>query len=103
MINKAILLGRIVKIENNVTKDGVDIFTITLETTRNHVTQDGKDRQETIWHIVNFFDQMARMAKFLSSVEDIAFIEGEILNRKVNGKMVNSIKGNVIHVVKKDK
>jgi single-stranded DNA-binding protein len=103
MINKAILLGKIVEREYRLTKDKIPILSITLETRKKYSNHEGEEKEETTWHMVNFFDQVAIAGNHISSKEDIAYIEGEIINRKVNGKMVNSIKGNLIQIVKKDK
>lgn len=104
MINKAILLGSIVNKESRFTKDGKSLCTITVETHKRYMDQNGKDCDESTWHIVNFFDRLGDAVKKNADVNDIIYVEGEMMHKKIddNGinRIVHSIKGNHMYIVK---
>lgn len=95
MTNKAILEGKIVKKQYRLTKEGCPLCTITLETRKNYINSEGKECNESIWHMVNFFDQLGLFSNESLHIGETAYIEGEIINKKVKGIIVTSIKGNL--------
>lgn len=103
MINKAILLGRVGTKENKITKLGGQVCMISLATSRKYSDSTGKKKELTTWHNINFFNHLAEVANKFAHVGDLIYIEGEIMNKKVdeNGKsrIIHSITASHVRVL----
>lgn len=82
MINTAVLLGRVGKIETTTLKNGAQRTTISLVTTNRFFTAEGKvDR--TTWHNVNCYSKISDYVSKSIKANDLVYVQGEILNIKV--------------------
>lgn len=103
MINKAILLGRIGTKEHKEIKTGGFICMLSIATNRKYLDSLGKKREMTTWHNVNFFNNLAEVANKFAHVGDLIYIEGEMINKKLdeNGitRMIHSITGSQLKVL----
>lgn len=82
MINKAILVGRIGKMENKAIRNGGELTTLSLATTRKWKDSSGDKQEATTWHRVNCFGNLASVSSKYAKVGDLIYIEGEIQNSK---------------------
>ncbi len=92
MINRATLLGRI-------GKKGGHVCTLSVATSRKYIDSSGQNQEQTTWHNVNFFNKLAEIANKYTHVGDLIYIEGEIVNKKVDdgaggSKFIYSVTGN---------
>jgi single stranded DNA-binding protein len=103
MINKAILLGRIGTKEHKPTKIGGHVCMLSIATNRKYLDSSGVKKDYTIWHNVNFFNHLAEIANKYAHVGDLVYLEGEIINKKIeeNGtsRMIHSITGSTLKVL----
>lgn len=84
MVGKAHIIGNIGKIESKKTKTGGDMVVASVATNKNYTDSNGERRQETTWHIVNFFGAIANNVAKFCTVGDQIYVEGEIKNREIN-------------------
>lgn len=83
MINRANLLGRVGKIAVKPIKNGGEITTISLATTKKYNDSSGTRQEQTTWHMINCFSKLSEIASKYVSVGDLIYVEGEIQNKKV--------------------
>ena len=83
MINTAILLGRVGKKETKQLKDGKQLTLLSIATTKYIRDAQGGGKEETTWHNCNCFAKISDYADKYINVGDVVFVEGDILNRKV--------------------
>jgi len=91
MINKATLLGRIGKKEYKSIKNDSFLCSISLATSKKYIDSQGKSKEKTNWHYVNFFNKLADIANRYAEVGDLIYIEGEICNRKIDDNGITRI------------
>lgn len=107
MINKATLLGRIGKKDFKPTKNGNNICMLSIATNRHYLDSQGQKREITTWHNVNLFNRLAEVGNKYAHVGDLIYIEGEIVNKKIeeNGttRMIHSITGSEIKLIPSSK
>ena len=104
MINKAILLGRVGKVDTKTTKNGTLMANIYLATNRKWTDHSGQQQTFTTWHNVNFFDKLAEIVRDYVQVGNLVYIEGEINNKKIEsgdkaGQYVYSVTANLIKLL----
>lgn len=83
MINKASLLGRVGKVDSKPLKNGSNMTTVSLATSRKFTDGEGQKKDITTWHLVNFFSKMADVAQKYVHVGDLIYVEGEINHKKI--------------------
>jgi single-strand DNA-binding protein len=84
MINTAILLGRVGKKETKPLKSGTGQYTLlSVATTKYIKDAQGGGKEETTWHNCTCFAKISDYADKFINVGDVVFIEGDIMNRKV--------------------
>jgi single-strand DNA-binding protein len=83
MINKATLVGRIGKIDSKSLKNGSNMTTVSMATSRKYTDTAGTKQELTTWHNVNFFSKMADVASKYCHVGDLILVEGEINHKKI--------------------
>lgn len=107
MINKVTLLGHITKKEFKELRNGGNICMFTLVTSRIYIDAKGQKIRDPTYHNVNFFNKLAEVTNKYVNIADVIFIEGEIVNRKIdeNGvnRVIHSITGQEFKIVSKDK
>lgn len=107
MINKATILGRIGKKDFKPTKNGSFVCLLSIATNRNYIDSSGQKREITTWHNVNLFNKLAEVANKYANVGDLIYVEGEIVNKKIeeNGqsRVIHSITGSEIKLIPTNK
>lgn len=84
MINKTILLGRVGSKEIKNFQNGGMLCKLSIATSRKYTDKDGSKKENTTWHTVNFFNKLAEIANNYARVGELLYIEGEIVNKKVD-------------------
>lgn len=83
MINKASLLGRVGKVDTKPIRNGSNMTSVSLATSRKFTDAAGQKQEHTTWHVVNFFSKMADVAAKYVHVGDLIYVEGEINHKKI--------------------
>jgi len=83
MLNKAMLVGRVGKVDTKPLKNGSTMTTVSLATSRKFADTNGEKKEITTWHMVNFFSKMADVAAKYVHVGDLILVEGEINHKKI--------------------
>ncbi len=83
MINKATLIGRVGKKDVKTTKNGDLMVVVSLATNKKFIDSRGNQRNHTVWHLVNFYNKLAEIARDNASVGSLVYIEGEIYNKLI--------------------
>ena len=85
MINMAQVLGRVGKIENRSTSQGLKVTNISMVTSKKR-TVNGQKEEKVTWHNVTLFSKLAEVAEKYVSVGDLLYIQGEMDTQKYVGK-----------------
>jgi single-strand DNA-binding protein len=85
MINKAMVLGRVGKIETRDLTSGKKVTNISLVTSKKF-THNGEKKEKITWHNVTLFDKLAGIAESYVAVGDLLYVEGEMDTQKYQGK-----------------
>lgn len=85
-VNKAIILGRIGKIDKRISKNGDPVVSMTVATSERWKDKQGQKQERTEWHNVSLFSYSAKFISQYASVGDMVFIEGKITTEKYTGK-----------------
>lgn len=86
MLNKVILIGRLgADPENRFTQNGSQVTTIRLATTRRG-KKDGQKHEETEWHRVVFYQNLAEVVSTYLKKGDSIYLEGRIKTQKWQDK-----------------
>lgn len=80
MINIAIILGRVGFKETKQTKNGSNVTTLSVATSKRFKDSSGQKQEITNWHKINAFSAIGDIANKYVNVGDLVFIEGEIRN-----------------------
>lgn len=80
MINVAVLIGKVGKKETKTLKNGGEVTTVTVVTTKTYKDAAGNNKQHTTWHKVNCFHKLAEVANKNLKVGDLVYVQGEIQN-----------------------
>jgi len=104
----AILLGRVGKKDTKVLKNGGDLTTLSLATSKKIKDASGVYTEITTWHMVNCFSKLAEIANKYVKVGDIVFIQGEIQNKKIEsgeraGQFVYSVHASDLKFIPKNR
>jgi single-strand DNA-binding protein len=103
MINKATILGRIGKKDYKPTKNGSHVCMLSIATNRKYLDAQGQKREITTWHNVNLFNRLADIGNKYAHVGDLIYVEGEIVNKKIdeNGqsRIIHSITGSEVKLI----
>lgn len=104
MINEATLVGRIGKKDTRVLKNGGDMTTLYIATTRKYADSNGDKQEVTTWHNVNFFNKLSEIANKYAHVGDLVWVRGEISNKKIEhgekaGQWLYAITGSAIQLL----
>lgn len=78
MFNKAIIAGRIGKLDSKVLSNGTQIMNISLATSKKVLTNTGAREHKTTWHNVVAFNKTADLISNYCAVGDTILVEGEI-------------------------
>lgn len=84
MINKVTLLGRIGSKELKNLQNGGMVCRLSIATSRKFTDASGAKKENVTWHTVNFFSKIAEIANNYARVGELIYIEGEIVNKKVD-------------------
>ena len=76
-------MGRIGKKDKKTLKNGGEMTTIHLATSRKYTDASGEKRELTTWHNVNFFNNLSDIVSRYAHVGDLIHVEGEISNRRI--------------------
>lgn len=82
MLAKAIILGRVGKIESKSTKNGANRIVISLATKDKYLDTNGAAIETTTWHNVSFYSKLAEIAEKYVHTGDLLYIEGSINYKK---------------------
>lgn len=80
-VNKIFLIGNVGRIEVRNLQGGAKVATVTLATTEKF-----KDREETEWHTIVFWNNLADVAEKYVKKGTQLYIEGRIKTEKFTGK-----------------
>lgn len=80
-VNKVILVGNVGRIEVRNLQGGAKVATVTLATTEKF-----KDREETEWHTIVFWNNLAEVVEKYVSKGSPIYVEGRIKTEKFTGK-----------------
>jgi single-strand DNA-binding protein len=83
MHNEANLIARIGKKDIRTLKNGTDMATLYVATSKKWTDGDGKKQEQTTWHNVNCFHKLSDIVKRYANVGDLIHIKGEINNKQV--------------------
>ena len=83
MINEATLIGRIGKKDIRSLKDGSEVATLYIATSKKWRDDKGAQTEQTTWHNVNFFNKLADIVKHYAHVGGLVYITGEIHNKQI--------------------
>lgn len=105
-INKVILIGNCGKVpEVRSLQGGAKVATVTLATTEKY-----KDREETEWHTITFWNNLAEVVEKYVDKGSQLYVEGKIKTEKFKGsdgtdKYVTRIVASTLHLLgsKKDR
>lgn len=103
MINKLFLLGRVGNKDVKTIKNGSEMVSLSIATSRKYYDSKGDKREQTTWHTVNVFNKLADIANKYVHVGDIVSIIGEVLHRKVEDekgtRWIYSVTANEINLI----
>ncbi|KTD02653.1 single-stranded DNA-binding protein [Legionella feeleii] len=104
MINEATLIGRVGKKDVRPLKNGTDMATIYLATSKHWIDKSGEKQEQTVWHNVNFFDKLADIVNKYAHVGNLVYIKGEINHKQIKegekaGQWAYSITANQIKIL----
>lgn len=104
MINYATILGRVGKKDNKALKNGNEITSLSVATSRKYKDSSGTAQEQTTWHNVNCFSKLAEVANKYVNVGDLIFVQGEIQHKKIEtgertGQYIYSIHANEIKFI----
>lgn len=80
-VNKIILIGNVGRVEVRNLQGGGKVATVTLATTEKF-----KDREETEWHTIVFWNNLAEVVEKYVSKGSPIYVEGRIKTEKFTGK-----------------
>jgi len=108
MINQAILLGRVGKKDNKVLRNGGEITTLSIATSKKWKDQSGTAQEQTTWHNVSCFSKLAEVANKYVHVGDLVYIQGDIQHKKIEsgdraGQYAYSVHANDIKFIPSSK
>jgi single-strand DNA-binding protein len=83
MINEATLIGRIGKKDFRSLKNGSEVATLYIATSKKWLDDKGAQTEQTTWHNVNFFNKLADIVKRYAHVGGLVYIKGEINNKQI--------------------
>lgn len=104
MINYAMLLGRVGKKDNRTLKNGSEMTSLSIATSRKYKDSTGSSQEQTTWHNVSCFSKLAEVANKYVHVGDLIFVQGEIQHKKIEqgeraGQYAYSVHANEIKFV----
>ena len=76
-------MGRIGRKDKKTLKNGGEMTTLHLATSRKYTNSSGEKRELTTWHNVNFFNILSDIVSRYAHVGDLIHIEGEIKNKRI--------------------
>lgn len=81
-VNKQILLGRVGKdVEFKTTETGTKLAKFSLATTEKYTNKQGEKVQETQWHNILIWGNLADIANKYVNKGDLLYVEGKTINR----------------------
>jgi single-strand DNA-binding protein len=83
MINEATLIGRVGKKDTKELKNGSEMSTIYLATSRKWLDVKGAQQEQTVWHNVNFYNKLSDVVKKYVEVGALVYIKGEINHKQI--------------------
>jgi len=104
MINYAMLLGRVGKKDNRTLKNGSEMTSLSIATSRKYKDSSGNSQEQTTWHNISCFSKLAEVANKYVHVGDMIFVQGEIQHKKIEqgeraGQYAYSVHANEIKFV----
>jgi single-strand DNA-binding protein len=104
MINEATLIGRIGKKDIRPLKNGTEVATLYIATSKKWLDANGNQTEQTTWHNVNFFNKLADIVKRYAHVGGLVYIKGEINNKQIEkgerqGQWAYSVTGSQIKLL----
>lgn len=104
MINYAMLLGRVGKKDNRTLKNGSEMTSLSIATSRKYKDPTGSSQEQTTWHNVTCFSKLAEVANKYVHVGDLIFVQGEIQHKKIEqgervGQYAYSVHANEIKFI----
>lgn len=95
MINKIFILGELAKKNVSETKNNTPLCVLEIVTNKNFKDSKGTKKNIIARHIVNCYGTLANIAGKYAETGDLIFVEGEMLNKKIEEegliKMINNI------------
>ncbi len=104
-VNKVILLGRLGQDpEVRTLPSGGKVVNFSLATSENYTNKSGEKVEQTEWHRVELWDNLANIAEQYLKKGDMAYVEGKIRTEKwtdQNGqeRYTQKIRGNTMQLV----
>ena len=83
MINYAMILGRVGKKDNKQLRNGGELTTLSIATSKKYKDASGTAQEQTTWHNVSCFSKLAELANKYVHVGDLVFVQGEIQHKKI--------------------
>lgn len=104
MINYAMILGRVGKKDNRTLKNGGEITSLSIATSKKYKDASGTSQEQTTWHNVSCFSKLSEVANKYVHVGDLVFVQGEIQHKKIEsgeraGQYAYSVHANEIKFV----
>ena len=99
MINQATLLGRVGKIDNKTSSNGLKISNLSIVTSKKF-TKDGEKQESITWHNVTLFSKLAEIAEKYVGTGDLLYVQGEIAVQKY--KDANGVDKNKHYIIGHD-
>lgn len=78
MLNKAILMGRVGKIDTKPLNNGNSVTNLSMVTSKRYKDKNGEKQEKITWHNVSLFSSLAEIASKYVHVGDLIYIEGEL-------------------------
>lgn len=108
MINYGTLLGRVGKKDTKTLRNGGEVTTLSIATSKKNKDSNGQYQEHTTWHNVNCFSKLSEIANKYVHVGDLVFVQGEIQHKKIEtgdraGQYAYSIHANDIKFIPKGK
>ncbi len=81
MVNQGTVLGRVGKIDNKTTTNGIKISNVSMVTSKKFM-KNGEKQEKVTWHNITLFSKLAEIAEKYVSVGDLLYVQGEMDSQK---------------------
>lgn len=90
-LNKAMIIGRLgVDPEIRYTNNNVPVANLSIATTTTYRDRDGNNQEQTEWHRVTLFRQLAEVAENYLGKGQLVYVEGRLTTRQYEDREGNT-------------